>query len=980
MDLPTKQIEEYVSESMSKNYECEMVMDKNHISIDGFNRMLKFVNKKYSLEKVVNRESLDIRTSNSDIRLSIIGKDNILEYCKTNSIPSSSNIIIISKKRALHLPPIVISDYDIKLNVNIEQVPSDDDQSAFLNKIKNEFKFFRYKKRYTFTDEDKSIKIDITVVKSSEIKKAKTLIRSKTLSNIEEYEVEIEILNESISKPNVIVERIVGLIENLTKLNQNVKCLLPKIKKENILEEYVKLIDPNVDMEMFKQNKTKYILRYQPITLMKRNLLEPDIDVVSILEDYSCTEKTDGERYLLFIDKHGDVYFINSRLIIFPTNLKHPSLKRCIVDGEYVTQGKLNTTIDMYMCFDCYFVDGKDVRDLDLDGRLTAISDLLKNWETKEPYIQLKKFFYGSKNVMIDTKKCINNALLLPYHTDGLVFTPTNLSPGALYENDQTMNPFGGTWNKVFKWKPPEENTIDVLVKLGEECMVHNAKGVLQKCVYADLYVAYRGSIESTLNILDMYNNIDKSNKKDVSSNTIIKRFYDFTYLPVNDNDKYPCTNFTNEIIESETIVEMAYIKDSPFIKWTPLRLRKDKTAVMKQTNSIENAANNYNTVMNVWMSISDEVTVKMLTGEDVLIKDEVKMDNADLYYARETPRNRSLLRPMLDFHNFWVKKKNLFDLFSNKNYTLLEIGCGQAGDLPKWIDCKFSRIVGIDNNEDNLLNTNHGAYKRVLENISSIKTKFNKFNIKQQSFIFLLLDGGVKWTSDMVENIKSEEFAYLTKVSMGLIEKNKINNTLLKKSFNSLNEPFDLISCQFAVHYFFKNMDTLDAFCHNVNHNLKVNGYFIGTCLDGNSVNNAFINKETSILKGEINKKVLWQIEKKYDSYEQDSKGNENLGKHIDVYVETINKIIPEYLVDFELFKRKLSKYNIHLVDVKTETNIKVKASHSSGSFGMLWDTMVQSNKKGYKHWAVTNAIDNMDDVIQEYSFMNRWFIFKKM
>ena len=38
---------------------------------------------------------------------------------------------------------------------------------------------------------------------------------------------------------------------------------------------------------------------------------------------------------------------------------------------------------------------------------------------------------------------------------------------------------------------------------------------------------------------------------------------------------------------------------------------------------------------------------------------------------------------------------------------------------------------------------------------------------------------------------------------------------------------------------------------------------------------------------------KVLWQIEKKYDTYETVSNESENLGKQKDVYVETINKII---------------------------------------------------------------------------------------
>ena len=84
---------------------------------------------------------------------------------------------------------------------------------------------------------------------------------------------------------------------------------------------------------------------------------------------------------------------------------------------------------------------------------------------------------------------------MLDYYTDGLIYTPLNLSPGALYKNDTSMSPFGGTWNRVFKWKPPSETSIDVLIKLGQECYVVKEKGVNQRYIYAELFVAYVGSV-----------------------------------------------------------------------------------------------------------------------------------------------------------------------------------------------------------------------------------------------------------------------------------------------------------------------------------------------------------------------------------------------------------------------------------------------------------------------------------------------------
>ena len=48
------------------------------------------------------------------------------------------------------------------------------------------------------------------------------------------------------------------------------------------------------------------------------------------------------------------------------------------------------------------------------------------------------------------------------YNTDGLIYTPENYAvasnvPGNL---ENTIENTGGTWDLVFKWKPPEQNTI----------------------------------------------------------------------------------------------------------------------------------------------------------------------------------------------------------------------------------------------------------------------------------------------------------------------------------------------------------------------------------------------------------------------------------------------------------------------------------------------------------------------------------------
>ena len=161
-----------------------------------------------------------------------------------------------------------------------------------------------------------------------------------------------------------------------------------------------------------------------------------------------------------------------------------------------------------------------------------------------------------------------------------------------------------------------------------------------------------------------------------------------------------------------------------------------------------------------------------------------------------------------------------------------------------------------------------------------------------------------------------------------------------------------------------FENENTLDNVVKNIDMLLKDDGYFFGTCLDGYLVNDKL--KNTKLIKGEQDGKLAWSIEKNYDVY-SNNKPLENIGKKIKVYIQTINQLLDEYLVDYELLKYKLGQFNIRPVEDKDLEELKLKSS--SGSFKDIYDEF-KSNKK--------NKID-MNDLQKEFSFLNRFFIFKK-
>jgi len=967
--------------SKKHGYEFEILVSpidmKPDIKPDGFQRMVSYLYTHYDLEENLYREQLDVRLvskKDNKLRLSIIGKDNILNYCKDNTFNKKHSKLITKRRAGDVAPNVSIKEYSIRNNVNIEEDVIDEKVSnQFYTDLKSSKKYFRYKRRFTFFDKKMTHRVDMTVVKDSVLTEATTLKASKTLTNSEKFEVEVEYLNTSKEQPEKALEEIIKTVTELIKKNTNTKFLISKTKQDEVKYEYVKLVDKKITPKQILETPGRYIIRYQPVTLMKRNLLPENVDVISILNDYSVTAKADGERNLIYISSNRDVYFINSRLDIIPTGLRHPSQSKCIMDGEYISKGKLELRLNTILLFDIYFKNGRDVRGKSLLDRHADINTVLNGWNTGELTILLKEFRHGP-DILELSEQLLEDAKRFDYYTDGLIYTPLYLPPGALYKNDTSIPAFGGTWNRVFKWKPAGENSIDVLIKLGSDSYVQKENGVNQRYIYAAMYVGFSGSVEQTINIFDIYANT----KKSLSKNKVEKRYFDFTYLPVASADGTPQTKYKEDIMDN-TIIEMVYT-DDPYEKWNPMRIRKDKTAIYQQNNfNIENSANYYNTAMNVWSSIMDPITKDILFGKTILDEISVKQDRKDLYYAGEIPRQRSMLLPLQDFHNYWIKKKNLFDLFKNKDYRLLEIGCGKGGDLGKWLDSGFNTIVGVDNNLDNLNNSEGGAYKRMYDTAQGNGLKYTNLDLKRKNIIFLLMDGGVKWNEDIIETIVDDDLRHLTKIAMGTIAKKQLPNQLLKNVHNVLKEPFDVISCQFAIHYFFESIDKLTNFCWNVNEHLDVGGYFIGTCLDAYLVNEHFVTKGNNILKGVVNDKVLWQIEKKYDKYDNTSEGNNNIGKQIDVYIESINKITPEYLVDFKLLERMLLKYNIKVVENTADDQLPFEIKNATGSFQTLWDSMqIEKAKTGKTHKNIISA-NNMTDEVKQYSFMNRWFIFKK-
>ena len=310
------------------------------------------------------------------------------------------------------------------------------------------------------------------------------------------------------------------------------------------------------------------------------------------------------------------------------------------------------------------------------------------------------------------------------------------------------------------------------------------------------------------------------------------------------------------------------------------------------------NYGNNFNTANNVWFSIHNPVTIEMITqGLNIPTLDmyELKYYNQDL----NIKRSKSVSIQLQRFHNH-IKNdmiQNCTHILRNddkdKKLSLLDLATGKGGDLYKWINNKIDVVVGIDKVYDNIYNNFDGACIR-----------HNNHREKNLSFMpsidFIVAD---------VSNILTDEDNFMDTFSKNLW-------------FERYNDKkYNIVSMMFAIHYLFNSKQNIDTLVSNINNYINEDGYFIGCCFDGQKIFTMLQDINYNETKtGLKDGKIIWKIKKKYnlDSWVgADDDMFYNLP--IEVYIQSINMTITEYLVNFDLLVKKLQEKNIRLEQTDT-------------------------------------------------------------
>lgn len=224
---------------------------------------------------------------------------------------------------------------------------------------------------------------------------------------------------------------------------------------------------------------------------------------------------------------------------------------------------------------------------------------------------------------------------------------------------------------------------------------------------------------------------------------------------------------------------------------------------------------------------------------------------------------------PIFFLRNFnnWVKSvliQEYTDKIREKDYgkplRVLDICCGKGGDLNKWQKARVDRVVFAD-------------IAKV--SVQQCETRYEDRR-KRSGQLF-----------------KAEFIA-------ADCTKETLRDKYADPSIN-----FDIVSCQFGLHYSFESLSQARRMLTNISECLKPDGYFFGTIPDANEIVARAQKSENFTFGNRIfNIKLLFDPKDGYPLF----------GAKYDFHLEGVVDC-PEFLVNFELFTKLAADYGLELV-----------------------------------------------------------------
>jgi SAM-dependent methyltransferase len=984
----------------------------------------------------IQNEYMDLKTGAprlSNIRTEISGLQNIRTYCQTNRLDGiEAGISYIDKTRFKTEQSTTVDVNDFNFRVSLSKEARLDKNMplvrATLDKWNDRKKTFRYLNRFKLRHPTLPVVIDMSIVKNSKVQgryyiPEYNIHDSGVFNAIEKYEIEIECLNGLVGigtayhtpdllNTNVFKPVVKYILSGLQETNYPVSYP----EQASITEAYGKLIWG----KKYDEKRPIDFTGPSSYTLQLRNILpvNPDDTEPNIRENYTVTDKADGDRKLLFIAPNGKIYLIDTNMEVQFTGTisKNRDLWNTLLDGEHVLYNKHKKFINMYAAFDIYYVGGEDIRSkgfvpqeadaVATNYRLPILETVVDkinavsivNEASPVPLKITKKRFYLGTEAQSIFQGCTyiltkEHDGLFEYETDGLIFTPSNMGVGA--KIGEYVDPLKISWEYSFKWKPSKFNTIDFMVSLKKNengtdiigttfntgidassaSQIAEYKTIVLRVGFDEKQHGYENPYQDAIDDkLPLYQNYEDRRK-----NTYLpKQFYPtepsdykagICNIPLTGTDKKMYTE-NDEVIEDNMIVEFRYdpSREEQW-RWIPLRVRYDKTAKLQAGKKM--FGNDFKTANNVWNTIHHPVTQLMImSGENI----PQELGDDDVYY--NSMSGASLTGSLRDFHNLYVKSL-LIKSVAKPGMTLIDLAVGKGGDWPKWIAAKLKFVFGVDISRDNIQNRLNGAYARYLNNKKRYRVMPSALFVNGNSSV------NIKKTTGIIVDKDKQ----ITRAVFGQGAKDeKALGKGVYKQYGVAAEGFDVCSIQFAVHYMFESQETLQNFLQNVSEVTKEGGYFIGTSYDGEKLFKMLKNlpeNDSKVIRA-VNEKTgdekkIWELIKRYDRDEFND-DETCVGYAVDVFQESINKTFKEYLVNYTYLTRILENYGFVLATTEDLHNLQSEFTQPTGFFGDLFNKMNDELKRNPSDRASYGDAPNMSDGERTISFLNRYFIYKKV
>lgn len=968
------------------------------------------------------------------VRFTLSSLSTIQQYC-ADDVMAGKAFTAMLKNRATAESQVDLEDYDTVIKVRRESPMAQDDA-----KLREMFagwdqarKAFRMIRRWSF--EKGGLRIDMSIVRSTKKERngnyrwQRRFRDQDVMRAAPTYEIEVELLHKAGDTVETAERRLISGVGEVLRGIQNHSVLIRNSTKAKVLAAYKEL----TGTDRFRGPSLR--------VLKKANFMrEQEPGKPNIRNGYNVTDKADGLRTLGFVDGKGDLYLIDMGMKVYRTGLRRPELRLSLVDGEWVTQTKDDPPKPMqqFLLFDVFYMpDKKDVSKYPFqpgalpipsvpareeggaaaadaaaeppppeNSRHNQLLAWAATWNkdagatavapgiTPETRLQVaaKKYSFaraGDTSIFKLAARVLGAAR--QYYTDGLIFTP-NADPLPSKPAD--------TFHAQFKWKPPQDNTIDFLVrvkkragsKTQDDLIVGEKPGTGQTVTYKTLYLYVGSTAENPRDIIlnkqplpkPDYGEERQGRQKYRGVLFVPKEFPDpkaaicnlEAHLDPDTGEMYIQTEETKEPILDRTIVEMAYDpSEPPEWRWKPIRVRTDKTE-RYQRGKIERTLNAEKVADDTWDSIYDPVTVSMITtGAEQPLESEIEALGkesreralmARRYFERpDMVKDQNVADGLKKFHTRWIKEQILYRAgLSGEGKQLLDLACGVAGDIHIWRRLGTKFVFGLDNASKNILGTDDSAYKRymgVAQDAGGLDMVAPMlFAIADTSLPLVTGEAG---KTDQEKDILRTVFG-----RMRALKPEEVPPYVTEIGNARLRTGADCVACMFAIHYFFESAEKLRGLLRNVADTLKVGGYFVGCCFDGEKVFELLRGLEKGAAKTGMEKgSILWKITRQYEEEDLPA-GDAGFGIPIDVHFATIGMEHREYLVPFKLLEEKMRLIGCELVTEPKELQA-LGLAQSTATFDVSYE--MATTRGGQKF--------PMGEAAKQFSFLNRWFVFKR-